>query len=121
METKTLTFKIPEEAFIKCYLTLFNGALKLTSTEIDILEAFIKEYAVLSKSEITEEQISMLLFNTTTKKSIRDKVGITSEHSFNNCISSLKKKGVIVKDSFGYKIASKLIPAKSVTFNFVFS
>lgn len=115
---KILTFKIPKASFIRCYLLLFNGGLKLTNTELSIVEEFISAYLKLKSESITEEQTNYLLFSTPSKKDIREKVGITSEHSFNNCISSLKKKGVIIVTSKGNVIASKLIPSEEVTFKF---
>jgi len=76
--------------FITSYLTVLNPVLKLKDMEVTILAAFLKVWY----PNRTKEGIEDLLFTTKVRKMVRESVGI-SEASFNNHITSLRKKKVM--------------------------
>jgi|694.fasta_scaffold73794_3 hypothetical protein len=78
------------------YLKITNIFNPLTTREQELL-AYIMYYNELY-SNIDSELRKRILFDYDTKVEIREKMNI-SEANFNNLISNLKKKGVIVNDN----------------------
>ena len=76
--------------FLVSYLTVLNPVLKLKDMEITVLSAFLMVWY----PNKGKENIDKLLFSTKVRKMVRESVGI-SEASFNNHITSLRKKKVI--------------------------
>lgn len=119
MKNKLIKATIPKQDFVKAYLMLFNGNLKLTPTEIEILESFINKYLELSKVIKDENILNNTLFSTDIKKEIKVKTKMSSDYNFNNYIQNLKKKSVILVDKKGkYSLNKVVIPVESVTFEF---
>lgn len=119
MKNKLIKATIPKKDFVKAYLMLFNGNLKLTPTEIEILECFINKYLELSKLIKDEGLLNNTLFSTDIKKEIKVKTKMSSDYNFNNYVQNLKKKSVILVDKKGkYSLNKAVIPVESVTFEF---
>ena len=76
--------------FLTGYLTVLNPVLKLKDMEITVLAAFLKVWYPNRAVEGIEDA----LFSTKVRKAVRESVGI-SEASFNNHITSLRKKKVL--------------------------
>ncbi len=91
------------------YLKITDMFNPLTSREQELL-AYIMYYNELY-SNIEVEIRKRILFDYDTKVEIREKMKV-SEANFNNLISNLKKKGVIVNDSL-HKAYNVLFDDKS--------
>jgi hypothetical protein len=98
---KVIPINTTEELIFKQYLTIVNGLFssekRLTDFEIEILEKML--YIDYIYRHLTKEQRDKILFNKITKQKIREEVYGISEQSFNNAISKLRKKGMIVGNS----------------------
>ena len=116
-----MKIKLEKSQFIAWYLTLWNGFLGLTSKEIDILTEFIKMRDNLSKVITDSKILNDQLFSSSSRKTIREICGISSENLFNNYFSSLKKKGVIDKFGEGYKLADNIIPNQKINLEIEFT
>ncbi len=114
-----IAFKIPKEAFTKAYLKVWNCTfMELTDKELDIMAAILDIYLDLS-TNVKQEYIYSLLFNSSNRKKIRQITGINSEQSFNNYFMKLKQKKLIKEDDNGnYSIDARLIPQSEITFEF---
>ncbi len=93
----------------KQYITILNSLFtkerKLTQIEIDVLEKLLYiDYLYRHLDKIKRDQI---LFNKITKDKIREEVYGMSEHSYNNIISKLRKKGMIEGNSLKAKCPIK--------------
>jgi len=76
--------------FLSGYLTVLNPVLKLKDKEVEVLAAFLMVWY----PNKDREDIEKLLFSTKVRKMIRKSVNM-SEASFNNHITSLRKKKII--------------------------
>ena len=83
------------------YLSAINGLLNLSKKEILILSEFIK-YTIKYKGD------SNIIFSTTMRKKIADKVGI-STYNFNNYIKMLKGKKAIIDTGGVLSINKRII------------
>ena len=90
-----------KDIIFKQYLNLINpilGINKLTSTEIEVFSRFLLIKTMYFHLE--PEVLKTLLFNAETKKRIRESIKqdsniVVSEASFNNILSTLRKKNFI--------------------------
>lgn len=114
---KVIDVSVDQDTYILAYITLWNGMLKLSNTDMGLLIEILKRYLSLKKTGISETEISNLLFSTKSRREMMDKINV-KEHMFNNRIYSLKKKGIIVEKNKNYYIDKRVIPVESVTFNF---
>jgi len=116
-----------KDIIFKQYLNLINpilGTNKLTSTEIEVFSRFLLIKTMYFHLE--PEVLSTLLFHKDTKKRIRESIKqdttiVVSEASFNNILSTLRKKKFIT----GNKIVHNPILTKEgniqITFNLITS
>ena len=75
----------------KAYLQVLNPVLKLKDKEIEVLSNFL---SIWYKNK-SNENIEKLLFSTPVRKMVRKSIGM-SEASFNNHITMLRKKKMII-------------------------
>ena len=75
----------------KAYLQILNPILKLKDKEIEVLSSFL---SIWYKNK-SNENIDKLLFSTPVRKMVRRSIDM-SEASFNNHITMLRKKKMIV-------------------------
>jgi hypothetical protein len=75
----------------KAYLQILNPVLKLKDKEIEVLASFL---SIWYKNK-SNANIEKLLFSTPIRKMVRKSIGM-SEASFNNHITMLRKKKMIV-------------------------
>ena len=110
--------KIPttEEKIFRQYLEIFNPIIKLRSKELDVLSQLL--YFNDKLKDIPEEHRNKILFDYDTKKEMQNKIGLSGAY-FDNCLSILRKKGIIINN----KLIKNFLfyPDKDVklTFNFV--
>lgn len=84
-------FKTDSTKYFKYYVQLLNPLLKLTTREVDVLSTILLVYY----TNISHPKIDDLIFSTSSKKAIREKLKL-SEPSLNNSFTILRKKGIIV-------------------------
>lgn len=75
----------------KAYIQILNPILKLKDKEIEVLSSFL---SVWYKNK-SNENIDKLLFSTPVRKMVRNSIDM-SEASFNNHITMLRKKKMII-------------------------
>ena len=76
---------------LKAYLQILNPILKLKDKEIEVLSSFL---SIWHKNK-NNKNIDKLLLSTPVRKMVRKSIGM-SEASFNNHITMLRKKKMIV-------------------------
>jgi len=76
---------------MKAYLQILNPVLKLKDKEIEVLSSFLSIW----QSNKENENLDKMLFSTPVRKMVRKQIGM-SEASFNNHITMLRKKQMIV-------------------------
>jgi len=76
---------------MKAYLQVLNPVLKLKDKEVEVLSSFLSIWY----NNQNKENIEKLLFSTAVRKMVRKSIGM-SEASFNNHITMLRKKNMIV-------------------------
>lgn len=102
----------------KAYLTLFNGSLKLTDKELDLLSLLLDRYMEFREEGLQEPFLSKFVFSTETKREVQSTFGINSQY-FQNIVSNLAKKGVLVPQGSGqYTFIPSIIPRKEIGFIF---
>lgn len=117
-EINTFDIEIPSNLHVKAYLSLFIGAIKLTDSELLVLETIIHKHLDLEKEGLKGIWLNKILFNAETRKELYVKLGY-SYHSFNNYFKSLKDKKLIIEIAEGnYKIDERLLPKTEVVFKF---
>ena len=87
----------------KAYLQVLNPVLKLKDKEIEVLSNFL---SIWYKNK-TNKNIDKLLFSTPVRKMVRKSIGM-SEASFNNHITMLRKKEMIVDKKINTSILQSI-------------
>ncbi len=87
---------------LRAYLQVLNPVLKLKDKEIEVLSSFL---SIWHKNK-NNKDLNRLLFSTPVRKMVRKSIGM-SEASFNNHITMLRKKKMIVDK----KINSSILEA----------
>jgi hypothetical protein len=77
---------------MKAYLHILNPILKLKDKEIEVLSSFLSIWL----SNRNNVNLNKMLFSTPVRKLVRKQIGM-SEASFNNHITMLRKKNMIVE------------------------
>lgn len=113
-----LTAKVNKKDFITYYINIWNGTLKLTDKEKDILYELLYRYINLMREGLREPYIGPLVFSKQSWSDIRKKVGV-SPQGMNNYKNQLIAKRIIVEGDETYYIEPRLIPQEEVTFKFI--
>ena len=87
---------------MKAYLQVLNPVLKLKDKEIEVLSSFLSIW----HSNRSNPNLDKMLFSTPVRKLVRNQIDM-SEASFNNHITMLRKKNMIVDK----KINSSILEA----------
>lgn len=101
------SMKTDEVKFFKLWLMILQPFLNLRNQEVSVLARLLYYRYAISKEVKNKAIVDELLFNTTTRKKIKDDLDI-KEYSFNNILSSLRKKKLIVKNSINNKVIPKV-------------
>jgi hypothetical protein len=117
IKPKVVKATLDFNSWIRYYIYLWNGSIKLTEAEIDLLEMFLSKYFELKQSISLDSELYELLFSTKKRKEIKEKLNI-SEQVFNNRFTALKKKSIILENNGVYRLNPMIIPLKEVTFKF---
>ena len=86
---------------MKAYLQVLNPILKLKDKEIEVLSSFLSIW----QSNRDNANLDKMLFSTPVRKMVRKQIGM-SEASFNNHITMLRKKSMIVDKKINSNILS---------------
>jgi len=86
---------------LKAYLQILNPVLKLKDKEIEVLSNFL---SIWYKNK-NNKNLDKLLFSTPVRKMVRKAIGM-SEASFNNHITMLRKKKMIIDKKLNPSILS---------------
>lgn len=113
----TYSTKVDNTTWIRNYLMLWSTGLELTDSEFELIYEFIVEYFNLKNTISSDSQAFEVLFSTKSRNKIRTKLDI-SVSLFNNRISALKSKNVIIVKEDVLQLAKNIIPVKEVCFKF---
>ena len=102
---------VPKKKFFMYWLQLLKPYHKLRDKEIEMLGLFLNKRHELSQKINDDDLIDTLLFDKIYKDQIRKEMNYSSHQVFNNMLSSLRSKGVIING----KINKGLIPDSSRT------
>lgn len=105
--------------FVKVYLSLLNGLLKLTDSELKVLEEIVWEFHKAKQLKQEQPYISQHVFSAEMRQEIRTRLSTQKEmsiHSLNNFLKGLRDKGVLVQREGYVDIDPKLYPTKEVLF-----
>jgi DNA-binding MarR family transcriptional regulator len=97
------TLKVDERQFFKVWLTLLQPFLKLRDQELKVLAVLLYYRHTIQTQVKSKTIVDELLFNTKTRKKIKEELNIES-YSFNNILSALRKRGLITNNSLNSKI-----------------
>lgn len=90
--------KLSEDTYVRDYLTLLNGILKLTEVELDVLAAFVDYDPFVCASKAA-------------RKVVVEKLNMKNVAVLNNYVKALKDKGIIHKDRYNnYKYIDVVSP-----------
>ncbi len=89
---------VNDRDFYKVYLSIINGILRLTDKELNILAELMYQKNVddLTKTFLTKEELSALLFGPENRKALQRRLNIT-QHNLNNYIKTLRGKKMLVE------------------------
>jgi 2'-5' RNA ligase len=88
---------------MKAYLQVLNPILKLKDKEIEVLSSFLSVW----QSNRNNQEVNNKLFSTPVRKLVRKQIGM-SEASFNNHITMLRKKQMIIDKKINPNILSAI-------------
>lgn len=98
-------FKANKEQFFKIWLVILQPFLKIRNKELELLAKLLYHRYLISQEVKNKEMLDELLFSSKTRKHIMKELDI-KEYSYNNLLSSLRKKNIVTDNS----INKKLIP-----------
>lgn len=101
------SLKTDEAKFFKLWLMILQPFLNLRNQEVAVLAKLLYYRHSISKEVKNKAIIDDLLFNTTTRKKIAAELKI-KEYSFNNTLTALRKKKLIVNNSINSKVIPKV-------------
>ena len=101
------SLKTDEAKFFRLWLMMLQPFLNLRNQEVSVLAKLLYYRHTISKEVKNKKIVDQLLFDTTTRKEIIKELNI-KEYSFNNILSSLRKKKLIVNNSINNKIVPKV-------------
>lgn len=103
MNNKVYKRKVNKQDFYYIYLKTLNGHLSLTNRELEVLVEICKIQAQNINKGYSDEQLSKIVFSTSSRKLMRSHLNISS-FNLNNIIKVLKDKKILLDMDYGYKI-----------------
>lgn len=95
--------KVNPRQFFVVWLTLFQPFIKLRNQELKVLASLLYYRYTIQQQVKNKAILDELLFNTQTRKKIKRDLDLEN-YSFNNILTSLRKKGMIDKQTINPKI-----------------
>lgn len=103
------------DELIRNYISIWNGNLKLSETEINVYVEIVKKYVDLINTGITDnDYINTILFSKENRKGMRQNLNM-SESYLNVALNRLKNKKVLTEDN---KLDNRFIPS-NIEFKFI--
>ena len=115
------TIKVTKKKFFIYWLQFLKPYHKLRDKEIEMLAHFLVVRDELSSKIKDESLIDDMLFSKNIKDDIKKKMNYSSHQVFNNMLSSLRNKGVIINGRINQGLIPKLNDKKDnfkLIFNF---
>jgi len=109
-----------QDKFFKIVIRVLYPVLKLSNKETDLLANIM--LIMYANRAVSREKLESNILSYKSRVALRSKLEI-SEASLNNNISALKKKGILVRTSYGFGLSEpiRMIMPKnnelSITFN----
>lgn len=97
------SFKVDKERFFKMWLTILQPFLKLRNKELELLAKLLYHRYLISLEVKNKEMLDELLFSSKIKKKILSELDIP-EHAYNNLLSCLRKKKIVIDKSINKQI-----------------
>jgi hypothetical protein len=97
------SFKVTKEKFFKMWLTILQPFLKLRNKELELLAKLLYHRYLISLEVKNKEMLDELLFSSKIKKKILSELDIP-EHAYNNLLSCLRKKKIVIDKSINKQI-----------------
>lgn len=89
------------------WLKLTKELHGLSTTEMQLAAAFLDKYIEFKEKILDDEYINEFIMSTKVKNTLREKLGIEKQTTFQNTITALRKKGFFNSDD---KISKEFIP-----------
>lgn len=102
---KIQTFNVTKVMFFRVWLIILQPFLKLRNKELDLLASLLYHRHLISIDVKNKDMLDELLFSVKIKKKIMKELGIP-EYAYNNLLSTLRKKGIILDKT----ITRQIIP-----------
>ena len=102
---KIQTFNVTKVMFFRVWLIILQPFLKLRNKELDLLASLLYHRHLISIEVKNKDMLDELLFSVKIKKKIMKELGIP-EYAYNNLLSTLRKKGIILDKT----ITRQIIP-----------
>lgn len=106
MATNIKTLNTNEKDFFTLWLEFLKPYHKMAPKEIEVMSVLLRKRHEFSKKTTDDSLLDKLLFSRETRAEIRDEMNYETYQVFNNMVTGLRKKGVIV----GNTINKGLIP-----------
>lgn len=112
-----------QQRFVKNYVALMSGLMRLTDTELDILVMIVWRFYTMKSSGVPELERRVTVLSPEGRGEIRELFEEETKRpmsvqNFNNYIKSLKDKGAIIKIDDYYDINPWLYPVNQITFKY---
>ena len=113
------TLNVNKKLFFKRWLDFLKPYHKLRPKEIEFLAILLYKRNILSGKVSDDSLVNKLLFDTDTRKEVREELNYNDAQTFNNMLYSLRKSNVLSSDNI---IEPALIPnIKGNNFKLVFN
>lgn len=117
-----VTLSGDRETWVTNYLTIWQGFLGLTERELVLATLIALRYLELQASVTDEALLAELLLSPTAKQHIRQAMATEqqamSANNLQNYLASLRDKGVLRPLGGKLTLEPRLIPQRTITFNF---
>lgn len=97
---------LTEEMFFTMWVNMLQPFLKLRNQEVDLLAKLLYHRYLVSEVVADKSMIDLFLFSSEKRKKMRAELKYES-YTFNNTLTILRKKGLVV----GKSINKKIIPS----------
>jgi len=119
-----VSLKRNKQDWVASYLTIWQGFMGLTEREVEVLTLIALRYLELQESVTEPKLLAELLLSAGARVALRAQLGEEVPLSVNglqNYLSSLQKKEALLPLEGRLILNPKLVPQKTITFNFTSS
>jgi hypothetical protein len=114
-----INYKVKKEDFIKEYLEVFNGIMKLTDVELSVLNELVKLFFEIRGDKEETAFMWKQVFNSESRKEVAQRLNFKSRTNVDYYIKKLRDKKIISTKN-GYNFINKvIIPKNEFGFKFI--